>query len=179
MSLELKVTELSTFQNEVVSLRNEITTLKVRTKKNHIINRTIKYQITFFFLNKKQESNGSELQRLAEENDVLRTRLHDVVQSPLSDTEKQQIIDDSHRLHSSAPASIALTMQINENNDGTPCGTPDWDKHSNSSEVSVACLQDKIVQVFYLFIYSILIYLSYKWIKYAVFAFQSILLLIY
>lgn len=29
MSLELKVTELSTFQNEVVSLRNEITTLKV------------------------------------------------------------------------------------------------------------------------------------------------------
>lgn len=84
---------------------------------------------------------------MAEENDLLRTRLRDVVQSPLSDTEKQQIIDDSHRLHSSAPASIALTMQNNENNDGTPCGTPDWDKHSNSSEMSVACLQDKIVQV--------------------------------
>lgn len=84
----------------------------------------------------------------------MRTRLHDVVQSPLSDTEKQQIIDDSHRLHSSAPASIALTMQNNENNDGTPCGTPDWDKHSNSSVMSVACLQDKIVQViFFLFIY--------------------------
>lgn len=33
MSLELKVTELSTFQNEVVSLRNEITTLKVRRRK--------------------------------------------------------------------------------------------------------------------------------------------------
>lgn len=25
--------------------------------------------------------------------------------------------------------------------------TPDWDKHSSSSEVSVACLQDKIIQV--------------------------------
>lgn len=94
--------------------------------------------------------------------------MHDVVQSPLSDTEKQQIIDDSHRLHSSAPASIALTMQNNDNIDGTPCGTPDWDKHSNSSVVSVACLQDKIVQVIlkliYLFIFNLL---SQKWIKYA------------
>lgn len=35
MSLELKVTELSTFQTEVVSLRNEITTLKVRRSKPH------------------------------------------------------------------------------------------------------------------------------------------------
>lgn len=87
--------------------------------------------------------------------------MRDVVQSPLSDTEKQQIIDDSHRLHSSAPASIALTMQNNENNDGTPCGTPDWDKHSNSSVMSVACLQDKIVQVI-LLIYLFLFIIYYR-----------------
>lgn len=50
-----------------------------------------------------------ESQQLIEENESLRNRLRDVVNSPLSDAEKQQIIDDSqHRLHSSAPASIAL-----------------------------------------------------------------------
>lgn len=50
-----------------------------------------------------------ESQQLIDENESLRNRLRDVVNSPLSDAEKQQIIDDSqHRLHSSAPASIAL-----------------------------------------------------------------------
>lgn len=50
-----------------------------------------------------------ESQQLIEENESLRSRLRDVVNSPLSDAEKQQIIDDSqYRLHSSAPASIAL-----------------------------------------------------------------------
>lgn len=50
-----------------------------------------------------------ESQQLIEENESLRNRLRDVVNSPLSDAEKQQIIDDSqYRLHSSAPASIAL-----------------------------------------------------------------------
>lgn len=50
-----------------------------------------------------------ESQQLIEENESLRNRLRDVVNSPLSDAEKQQIIDDSQqRLHSSAPASIAL-----------------------------------------------------------------------
>lgn len=50
-----------------------------------------------------------ESQQLIEENESLRNRLRDVINSPLSDAEKQQIIDDSqHRLHSSAPASIAL-----------------------------------------------------------------------
>lgn len=48
------------------------------------------------------------MQKLSDENQTLRNRLRDVVHSPLSDTEKQQIIDDSQRLHSSAPASIAL-----------------------------------------------------------------------
>lgn len=38
----------------------------------------------------------------------MRNRLRDVVNSPLSDAEKHQLIQDSQRLHSSAPASIAL-----------------------------------------------------------------------
>lgn len=88
------------------------------------------------------------MQKLSDENETLRTRLRDVVHSPLSDNEKQQIIDDSQRLHSSAPASIAMPSSNNET-DGTPCVTPDWDKHSSSSEVSVACLQDKLIQVIF------------------------------
>lgn len=71
--------------------------------------------------------------------------MRDIVQSPLSDTEKQQIIL-SQRLHSSAPASIALPI-LQDAVDGTPCMTPEWDKQSSSSEVSVACLQDKIIQM--------------------------------
>lgn len=54
-----------------------------------------------------------ESQQLIDENESLRNRLRDVVNSPLSDAEKQQIIDDSQqRLHSSAPASIALPNVI-------------------------------------------------------------------
>lgn len=111
------------------------------------------------------------MHRLTEENELLRTRLRDVVQSPLSDTEKHQIIQDSQRLHNSAPASIAiptvsyyystylslytsiivnfpyLIRQNQDTIDGTPCVTPDWDKNSSCSEVSVANLQDKISQV--------------------------------
>lgn len=53
-----------------------------------------------------QENTNSEIQQLVEENESLRSRLRDVVHSPLSDAEKQQIIDDSQRTHSSAPPSI-------------------------------------------------------------------------
>lgn len=49
-----------------------------------------------------------EIGNLKYENESLRNRLRDVVNSPLSDAEKHQIIQDSQRLHSSAPASIAL-----------------------------------------------------------------------
>lgn len=38
-------------------------------------------------------------------------------------------------------------LQTTDNDVGTPCLTPDWDKHSSSSEISVACLQDKIIQM--------------------------------
>ncbi|XP_020711565.2 uncharacterized protein LOC105692063 isoform X3 [Athalia rosae] len=102
-------------------------------------------------LNEVKEQHSSEINRLTEENSNLRARLRDVTHSPLSDSEKQQILLDASRLHNSAPASIAITQE-----DGSPavatentCSTPDWDKHSSSSmsEVSVACLQDRILQM--------------------------------
>lgn len=55
-----------------------------------------------------------EIGNLKYENESLRNRLRDVVNSPLSDAEKHQIIQDSQRLHSSAPASIALPS-VSEN----------------------------------------------------------------
>ncbi|XP_055855346.1 cytospin-A [Episyrphus balteatus] len=120
--LEAKINELMPYQSEVVKLRNEL----LRMQNLH-------------------EKSNMEIQKLKYENESLRNRLRDVVNSPLSDAEKHQIIQDSQRLHSSAPASIALP-NANEN-DGTPCVTPDWDKNSSSSEISVACLQDKIIQM--------------------------------
>lgn len=95
------------------------------------------------------------MERLTEENEALRARLRDVTHSPLSDSEKQQLLLDASRLHNSAPASIAIPQDdASGNNTSTPqegaqCTTPDWDKHSSSSmsEVSVACLQDRILQM--------------------------------
>ncbi|CAH1985862.1 unnamed protein product [Acanthoscelides obtectus] len=96
-----------------------------------------------------QEESNVQLEHLTAENTLLRNRLRDVAHSPLSDTEKQQLLD-SHRHHSSAPASIATNLLEDDTGvDATPCTTPDWDKYSsgNVSEVSVACLQDKIHQM--------------------------------
>ncbi|CAG9862559.1 unnamed protein product [Phyllotreta striolata] len=96
-----------------------------------------------------QEESNMQLEHLTEENTALRNRLRDVALSPLSDNEKRQLLFDSHRHHSSAPASIATNIIDDGNGGGTTCTTPDWDKHSsgNVSEVSVACLQDKINQM--------------------------------
>lgn len=74
-------------------------------------------------LQQTNDLNNSRVNQLEEENESLRHRLGNVVQSPLSDNEKQKLIQDNqhHRLHSSAPASIALTsvsfwdFQINVN----------------------------------------------------------------
>ncbi|XP_046838170.1 uncharacterized protein LOC124432894 isoform X5 [Vespa crabro] len=101
------------------------------------------------------EQHSLELDRLAEENEALRARLRNVAHSPLSDSEKQQLLLDASRLHNSAPASIAIpqddscTPNANLSQDSAQCTTPDWDKHSSSSisEVSVACLQDRILQM--------------------------------
>ncbi|XP_049276622.1 cytospin-A isoform X1 [Anopheles funestus] len=122
LRLEKKVHEMTSCQEELLLLRDEI----VQLKASH------------------EQSNG-ELHRLLNENESLRDRLKTVVQSPLSDSEKQQLIRNTQRLHSSAPASIALPNNMDA--EGTPCVTPDWDKQSSSSEIAVACLQDKIIQM--------------------------------
>ncbi|XP_059048224.1 uncharacterized protein LOC131843569 [Achroia grisella] len=89
------------------------------------------------------------LERLADENGALRARLRGVAHSPLSDSEKRQLLlaPAPRRMHSSAPASIALAH--NGDGDSGDASTPEWDKHSSSSlsEVSVACLQDRIQQM--------------------------------
>ncbi|XP_052752052.1 golgin subfamily B member 1 isoform X3 [Galleria mellonella] len=89
------------------------------------------------------------LERLADENGALRARLRGVAHSPLSDSEKRQLLlaPAPRRMHSSAPASIALAH--NGEGDSGEASTPEWDKHSSSSlsEVSVACLQDRIQQM--------------------------------
>lgn len=90
-ALEIRVVELSSYQTEVVALQKEIKILQAN-----------------------QNKDGNELQRLIEENQTLRSRLRDVVASPLSDSEKHQIIQDSQRLHSSAPASIALPTNVSQ-----------------------------------------------------------------
>lgn len=59
----------------------------------------------------KEESN-KQIDHLTEENTALRNRLRDVAHSPLSDNEKQQLLFESHRQHSSAPASIATNVSI-------------------------------------------------------------------
>ncbi|KAK9753982.1 hypothetical protein QE152_g1537 [Popillia japonica] len=89
-------------------------------------------------------------EQLSQENHLLRSRLKDVAHSPLSDNEKQQLLLESHRHHNSAPASIATNIiEDASTGDVTACPTPDWDKHSsgNVSEISVACLQDRINQM--------------------------------
>ncbi|XP_020802917.1 cytospin-A isoform X2 [Drosophila serrata] len=123
LQLETRIMELLPYQNEVAKLKGDLVKLQ-----------------------SQQEKTQMEIGNLRYENESLRNRLRDVVNSPLSDAEKHQIIQDSQRLHSSAPASIALP-NTNDAQDGTPCLTPDWDKQSSSSEISVACLQDKIIQM--------------------------------
>uniref|UniRef100_A0A182SHL3 cGMP-dependent protein kinase interacting domain-containing protein n=1 Tax=Anopheles maculatus TaxID=74869 RepID=A0A182SHL3_9DIPT len=66
--LEKKVHEMTSCQEELLLLRDEI----VKLKASH------------------EQSNG-ELHRLLNENESLRDRLKTVVQSPLSDSEKQQL----------------------------------------------------------------------------------------
>ncbi|XP_077288220.1 uncharacterized protein LOC143912745 [Arctopsyche grandis] len=79
-------------------------------------------------------------ERAAAENVALRARLRGVAHSPLSDSEKRQLLQDAG--HTSGPTSMPTET------DGEAL-TPEWDKHSSSSlsEVSVACLQDRILQM--------------------------------
>lgn len=54
-----------------------------------------------------QEQSSHQLEKLNEENTALRNRLRDVAYSPLSDNEKQELLQ---RHHNSAPASIATNV---------------------------------------------------------------------
>ena len=97
------------------------------------------------------QDQQTELEQLNAENSSLRARLHNVAHSPLSDSEKEQLLlATTGRQHSSAPASMMATdLQGDITLADTSCSTPDWDKQSTSSlsEVSVACLQDRIMQM--------------------------------
>jgi hypothetical protein len=97
------------------------------------------------------QDQQAELEQLNAENSSLRARLHNVAHSPLSDSEKEQLLlATTSRQHSSAPASMMATdLHGDITLADTSCSTPDWDKQSNSSlsEVSVACLQDRIMQM--------------------------------
>lgn len=87
-TLETKIRELSSSYAEMIQLRKDVSKLQ-----------------------QTNDFNSSRVNQLEEENESLRHRLSSVVQSPLSDSEMQKLIHDNqhHRLHSSAPASIALT----------------------------------------------------------------------
>ncbi|PNF37018.1 hypothetical protein B7P43_G08061 [Cryptotermes secundus] len=124
LALEDKVMELTKYEGEVMALRSEV---------------------------QKLQDQQTELEQLNAENSSLRARLHNVAHSPLSDSEKEQLLlATTGRQHSSAPASMMATdLQGDITLADTSCSTPDWDKQSNSSlsEVSVACLQDRIMQM--------------------------------
>ncbi|XP_050668380.1 cytospin-A isoform X5 [Leptidea sinapis] len=125
-ALQARVDELTEKANEADRLRADLDRLKVQ-----------------------ECEREAALERLADENGALRARLRGVAHSPLSDSEKRQLLlaPAPRRMHSSAPASIALAH--NGEGDSGEASTPEWDKHSSSSlsEVSVACLQDRILQM--------------------------------
>ncbi|XP_011301345.1 cytospin-A isoform X4 [Fopius arisanus] len=93
-----------------------------------------------------KEQHTLEVERLTEDNQILRARLRDVAHSPLSDAEKHQLLQDAARDESSLPPNDPSATPTTDN---PRCATPEWDKRSSSSvsEVSVACLQDRILQM--------------------------------
>ncbi|XP_071633000.1 uncharacterized protein [Temnothorax longispinosus] len=148
-----KASKMQELEREVEALRKDRARLEanLRDATSDIQNlRELHAELAAF-----KEQHHLELERLTEENEALRVRLRDVAHSPLSDSEKQQLLLDASRLHNSAPASIAIPQDdgsahnASTPQEGAQCTTPDWDKHSSSSmsEVSVACLQDRILQM--------------------------------
>ncbi|XP_017776760.1 PREDICTED: cytospin-A-like isoform X6 [Nicrophorus vespilloides] len=137
--------EIEVLQKQLEAMTSEKAELVLQLGENRNQLTTLEGEI--FRLKMLQEQSAVQMEQLNGENAALRNKLRDVVCSPLSDNEKQMLLLDSQRHHSSAPASIA-TNALNEG-DATTCSTPDWDKEScsNVSEVSVACLQDKINQM--------------------------------
>ncbi|XP_050420492.1 cytospin-A [Adelges cooleyi] len=97
----------------------------------------------------------AELEKLRMEVNVLKEQRDEAEQNlamhiesarnVLSCSVSNNKVDDRRRYPSSAPASIAPPNSASQE----LLDTHDWDKHSNSSvsEVSVACLQDRIIQM--------------------------------
>ncbi|KAK0169674.1 hypothetical protein PV328_011689 [Microctonus aethiopoides] len=141
--------ELELLRKERARLEANLKEMSVDVKRLH----ELRAEITFL-----KEQHSLEVERLTQDNQVLRARLRDVAHSPLSDSEKQQLLLDASRLHNSSSASIAMAQNDvtlatsasnTATNDNPRCATPEWDKNSSSSvsEVSVACLQDRILQM--------------------------------
>ncbi|KYN03262.1 PREDICTED: cytospin-A-like isoform X1 [Cyphomyrmex costatus] len=149
----VKVSRMQELEREVEALRKDRTRLEANLR--DAVSDGQKLRELRVELATLKEQHSLELERLTEENNAVRARLRDVAHSPLSDSEKQQLLLDASRLHNSAPASIAIPQDDGSaHNTSTPqegaqCTTPDWDKHSSSSmsEISVACLQDRILQM--------------------------------
>lgn len=76
--MEMKIRELTSSHNEMIQLRKDVQKLQ-----------------------QTNDVKNLKLGQLEEENELLRDRMRNVV--PLSENEKAQ-----HRMHSSAPASIAV-----------------------------------------------------------------------
>lgn len=74
-------------------------------------------------LRAQEAERAAAVERLADENGALRARLRGVAHSPLSDSEKRQLLlaPAPRRMHSSAPASIALAHNVSP---GLPLLTP-------------------------------------------------------
>lgn len=140
--------ELEAVQRELEEMAREKAALALELSNNQAELQTLRTEIVRLKTYHDQQTLAME--QLSEENTSLRCRLRDVAHSPLSDNEKQQLLLDHRQHSSSAPASIATNFQSGDQaGDSTACPTPDWDKHSSSSvsEMSVACLQDRIIQM--------------------------------
>jgi cytospin len=90
-TLEIKIKELSHSQELCEVKHNELLQLRKDMQ----------------MLQQSNEVNNSKLNQLEQENETLRSRLRNMVQSPLSESEKT---DSQHRQHNSAPASISMTL---------------------------------------------------------------------
>ncbi|XP_063388605.1 cytospin-A-like isoform X4 [Cydia fagiglandana] len=149
-SLASGARELETLRRELEAIVMERAQLQARVEE--LVERcseTERLRSQLERLKMAEAEREAAMERLADENGALRARLRGVAHSPLSDSEKRQLLlaPAPRRMHSSAPASIALAH--NGEGDSGDASTPEWDKHSSSSlsEVSVACLQDRILQM--------------------------------
>lgn len=107
-SLSDSLVDIEILQKQLAQMANDKTTLALQLGEQTGQLHSLQNEIAK--LKMLQDESVHKLDHLAEENTVLRNRLRDVAHSPLSDNEKQQLLYESHRHHSSAPASIATNV---------------------------------------------------------------------